>query len=812
MSQPTVVNLKRRDKSAVRVPPIVHTVRQHARRTLTNLLQTLFNSTDDALFELADRSQSNNEQTLFFESMRQIRLRRKDVLEQFGRNLYAGFDELFTNSGTAAEELEIDDPDNLSLVANDELEITVAVAGIVSKVTSTHSLVIMQLTKRLDHICKLQSVTDRANPLGPQKLSMAFVQAAQCLDLDIKVMIILLKLFERMVMERLDDLYLQANELMIEAGVMPDLQRNMRQKAAKRAAPAAQANADAPVPGGVLSAAMNDSGATPVHPGTGVASATAPSFGVLQQLLAGAGMGTGTGAGMATGGAGGGSATGAGYVGTPGANSGYGSGGVVDGPGASGGFGPAMGGAAGTSSAAGIGGGIAISTPQLVNLLSNLQSEADIDAIDPGEPAPLLDLRNMVFTQAKQELGEDDKHIEQNDDDVINIVGMLFDYILNDRNLAIPMKALISRLQIPFVKLAILDKSFFDKTSHPARQLLNELSSAGIGWSSASELKRDARYNKIESIVLRVLNGFTDDVEIFEPLVEDLRDFLNQEEKRHVQIEERVQQAETGKAKTQAAKQEVQQLINRKASGLRLPAQIGRFISDSFAKALVITGVKHGESSGEWHMNIQTLDELLWCCQPLSSKEDVKKRNAQLPGLLKRLRGIVNSIQEDDSAAEELVFNLECELNDAAARDMAYLDSEDPVPAEVPENYAQVAEVHLVEVAEQDEQFAQAAPQFLEKLHELKEGGWVELRGAEQAPVRCKLSTIVQPGDRYVFVNRRGMKVADYGRMELARRLEDSELTLLDESEVFDRALQAVVGNLRQMQTQPETVKLDSND
>ena len=69
--------------------------------------------------------------------------------------------------------------------------------------------------------------------------------------------------------------------------------------------------------------------------------------------------------------------------------------------------------------------------------------------------------------------------------------------------------------------------------------------------------------------------------------------------------------------------------------------------------------------------------------------------------------------------------------------------------------------------------------------------------------IRCKLSAIIQPGDRYVFVNRRGMKVADYGRMELARRLEAKELTLLDESQVFDRALQAVVGNLRNMQSRP---------
>ena len=116
---------------------------------------------------------------------------------------------------------------------------------------------------------------------------------------------------------------------------------------------------------------------------------------------------------------------------------------------------------------------------------------------------PVLDLRQVVAIKAKQAPGQSNAGMAQADDDAVNFVGMLFDYILNDRNLAIPMKALIGRLQIPIVKLAVIDKSFFEKSGHPARQLLNELSSAGIGWSEGVELKRDALYNKVESIVLR---------------------------------------------------------------------------------------------------------------------------------------------------------------------------------------------------------------------------------------------------------------------------------------------------------------------
>ena len=55
-----------------------------------------------------------------------------------------------------------------------------------------------------------------------------------------------------------------------------------------------------------------------------------------------------------------------------------------------------------------------------------------------------------------------------------------------------------------------------------------------------------------------------------------------------------------------------------------------------------------------------------------------------------------------------------------------------------------------------------------------------------------------------MFVNRRGMKVAEKSRMELARDLQDDRLVVLNDSQVFDRALQAVIGNLRQIQSQAQ--------
>ncbi|MFO5736581.1 DUF1631 family protein, partial [Klebsiella pneumoniae] len=57
--------------------------------------------------------------------------------------------------------------------------------------------------------------------------------------------------------------------------------------------------------------------------------------------------------------------------------------------------------------------------------------------------------------------------VGQVDDDVINLVSMLFEFILDDRTLPDSLKALIGRMQIPMLKVALLDKTFFRRGSRP---------------------------------------------------------------------------------------------------------------------------------------------------------------------------------------------------------------------------------------------------------------------------------------------------------------------------------------------------------
>ena len=63
----------------------------------------------------------------------------------------------------------------------------------------------------------------------------------------------------------------------------------------------------------------------------------------------------------------------------------------------------------------------------------------------------------------------------------LDTLSLIFESIFAASDLPDAVKAAIGRLQIPLLKLAILDPSFFADTQHPARRLVNRMARAAIG-------------------------------------------------------------------------------------------------------------------------------------------------------------------------------------------------------------------------------------------------------------------------------------------------------------------------------------------
>ncbi|MDZ5223702.1 regulatory signaling modulator protein AmpE [Pseudomonas aeruginosa] len=208
---------------AGRLPVILVQVRDKAALQLKQALQALFDNADDTLFEMADRATSNLEQNAFFEAMRDLRLKRKSIERVYLQKVFEEFSALNqVQSGKSVPTLDTVSFDSLSLVQNEELEESVAVDAMVARVMSRDATALAHLSTRLNTLVG-RKVDEKSNPLAPRPLTAAFLDACQGLGVEIKVKLIILKLFEKYVLAHCDQLYAEANQILVAAGVLPEL-------------------------------------------------------------------------------------------------------------------------------------------------------------------------------------------------------------------------------------------------------------------------------------------------------------------------------------------------------------------------------------------------------------------------------------------------------------------------------------------------------------------------------------------------------------------------------------------------------------
>ena len=113
---------------------------------------------------------------------------------------------------------------------------------------------------------------------------------------------------------------------------------------------------------------------------------------------------------------------------------------------------------------------------------------------------------------------------------------MIFEFILDEPSIPEVVKRLLNQLQIPILKVAIVDKEFFAQKQHPARRLLNTLGHASIGWNDKDEAAQRRRYEKMEYVVDRVLKEYATDPGLFAELLDSFTAFLADEEDELIEV------------------------------------------------------------------------------------------------------------------------------------------------------------------------------------------------------------------------------------------------------------------------------------
>jgi NTP pyrophosphatase (non-canonical NTP hydrolase) len=731
---------------------------------LAEHLGDVFTQVDDTLFTLADKAESNQLQSLFFDNMREIRKQRPQIERSYHQQIARNFSDFFSGQLKPPTSAGAVDAEQLVLVQNEDYEESLQIINMVSRMKAHCAQPLFALEQRLAQLSNGQKLDEDNNPFGPQMIAQAFRLALTPCPFPLRIKIVLYTLFDTQVMDSLEGLYATLNQRLIEAGVLPGLKYSAQRHAspARAAAPASPSHAVS----GAIPKPPNTQPSPPARTTAPIASEVPPSdpaelLGSLAALL-GEHRRRDRDASLPD----------------------------------------------GTRSMASLTPRNATRTysaRELLDALNRMQRQSARElAQHLHQPLPVDGLKEALQQQLQAHSLQPTGHrVADPEADVIDLVGMLFDFILDDDNLPDSCKTTLSHLHTPYLKVALQDKALFTQHHHPARRLLNAMAQAGVLYGGENE--NSGLQAKMQWVVERVVHDFADDLQLFDSLLEEFNAYVATLRHKVELRERRAVQAAKGRDKLLDARQRALAVIAACLKNRALPNIIHNFLELTWADALVFVWLRHGDDSHEWRRACEVAEQLAWSGTPLdeAGRERLQVLRIALLGDLRKGLELLGGYHEDG------IHRL---LQDLVACQHA-VQGKQPQVAERLKS-AQV-ESQLGTLLGEDTPLASPAPQdaglspraqaLAKELQQLEFGTWFAF-GSGELQQSLKLSWFSPTTDNYMFVDHSGQRAAIKPLQQLAREMERGLARIIPaerDTPLMDRALSAIYRVLQRFSGRP---------
>lgn len=788
-------------------------------------LKATLDETEQQLFKLADQARSGDIQASCFEALREIKRGRADVVPRFLIALEGALATL--KDPPEASPLATGDArmafGELSLVADIELEQNMLLGEVASRAEVRHSLPLFLLGQRFGVIAGRPAFEAERLPVGPRALCGFLRSAVATLDLNIEYRLLIYRQFERQVMGLIGSLYEALNSFLARERVLPNLSFAPNRKSNPQRTGADTPAAEKPAPDKPPADAKPVAERPPAVEQGAAARGPAPTPG---RAVAGATPGQGgfqpdtvpyrdpnepgLGAGYAPQ-----SAAYSGprpYTAWPGTASAE----PMD-MGADAGGGEA-GGAdvrmfdmlrdllAGRRALLGKLGGAQSKPPPNAHVATRDDVQAVLSLLQAREPAPVLvdgkpsprsvtHLKQDLLAQLRQVTPPGmSPSLGAEESDVIELMTLLYEHILRDIKQTSPVASLLTKLQVPMLRVALSDKGFFTRRQHPARQMLNVVAETGTSWLLDADEADRGLLEKISVVVDKATHDYMGDSAVFESLVGDLQQQMQTLARKAEVAERRHVEAARGKEKLELARINAEQAISQRLQGRRVPRFVSTLLQQAWSDVLALSLLRGGEESPLYQQQLDIAEQLI----------QIGSGQAAPPAVLAQLR-------ED---IERSLVKVGYHDGDAAAITNRLLASEDePEPEGEGNSRTELAiklkaRVRLGQTADAPEAAPVMPPALplseperaqFERIRHLPFGTWFEFPEADGGSVRRRMSWFSTVTGNALFVNHRGQRAAEHSLEWLARELHAGrvKVVMAEQGTVIDRAWQSIMGALK---------------
>ena len=204
----------------------------------------------------------------------------------------------------------------------------------------------------------------------------------------------------------------------------------------------------------------------------------------------------------------------------------------------------------------------------------------------------------------------DATHFSVDEEDAIDLVGMLFSSLSDSTELAQRARDFYGRLVVPYLKVALTDDSMFNRRSHPARRLLDVLTEACDGNAGETPQDRET-LDRAERAVDRGVEEYDDDQAIFELAASELRDQLEQQRRRTDLAEKRAGEAIHGRERLQQARAHAADMVASRLACRSLTTPVAHFLDRHWRHHLTQAWLREGHGTDRHHQAIAVGDAMV---------------------------------------------------------------------------------------------------------------------------------------------------------------------------------------------------------
>ena len=219
---------------------------------------------------------------------------------------------------------------------------------------------------------------------------------------------------------------------------------------------------------------------------------------------------------------------------------------------------------------------------------------------------------------------------------VIDVVGSLFDAILSDTRVPPQMARQIARLQLPVLRVALNDSSFFSSRRHPVRRFVNRIASLACAFDDFDDGPGKQFIDRVRALVQEIVEGDFDQVDLYAAKLAALEAFIAEQTQGDVESQ--------GTADTLGTKESELRLQQRYTLQLQsalqpmaLPAWLNEFLPQVWGQAMVLAVSRDGADSDRAKRYKRVGRDVVMSIMPKGSPALRKKFLMALPPLMKDL-------------------------------------------------------------------------------------------------------------------------------------------------------------------------------